>query len=133
MNIKNITKGKAVEHIVQGKLALNGYIVYPVMTESNCGDAIIEDQKGKLYKVQIKMMRYKGKKTGTKSLDLEVGGDHKYKYKNTNVDILIGYDLENDILYMVPKKYFSKLNTCSVSETELKKKGYFLNPITTVV
>jgi len=124
MNIKTFIKGKAIEHIVEGKLALQGYTIYPVMTESDCGDAIIE-KEGKLEKIQIKMMRYKGSKN-IKSLDLEVGGAHKYKYKNTNVDILIGYDMENDIVYMVPKRYFRKLNTCSVSETELKKRGYFL-------
>jgi len=114
MNLLNSRKGRAVEHIVFGKLGLLGYNVYPSLFNNNKGDCVIEI-KNKFKKVEIKTVRLKNPKSKTQYIDVQSGGKHDYFYKDINVDFIIGYEPYTDKMYMIPKRVFKKAKGTAIA------------------
>lgn len=125
--LTDVKRGKAAELIFTAKALLNGLDVYQTVTDDGRIDLIVNG-----HRVQVKIVSHSpamyvyGYIRVVKRGKTASGETKSYKYTKTDVDFIVGVNLETFDIYIVPIEYAEKYsNNIVVSKTV--QEGYINN------
>lgn len=112
--MNKILKGDISKACVMAKLLKAGYTILEPLSENSRYDLVI-DLKGKFIRIQVKTIYYKNdKKVYEMACYSETRRNKRHirnQYTKDEVDFIIGYNHDNDQIYVFPIKDINNRNT----------------------
>lgn len=94
-------KGKIAEAAVLFRLCLHGFSVYGSPFDGDRLDWVVEaPSRGKIHRVQVRWAKDDGNGLPSVSLQHNVGRSNQERYRDSDLDAVVGYDLYTDSAYV---------------------------------